>query len=209
MSYSVPAGAHTLQWIYAKTSSSATGGGQDTAWLDQVSFLPNPPVITHQPVGQTVSMGAEVVLGVAASGPSPISYQWLKDGTNLPGATSTNLVLPKATRRTSGAYAAAASNPGGSVLSSNASVYVRVPQKLASPSMSSSGSFMLLSGDADGGALLPGDLAAFQALASTNLEAWTPLTNSLAITNGLLRLVDPGSTNYERRFYRIDELLPH
>jgi hypothetical protein len=210
---SVPAGSHTVQWVYAKTSNSATGGGEDTAWLDQVTFVPdllaNPPVITLQPVGQTVSMGAELVLKVAASGASPISYQWLKDGTKLPGATSTNLVLPQATRRTSGTYAAAASNPGGSVLSSNASVYVRVPQKLTSPSMSSRGSFMLLSGDADGGALLPGDLAAFQARASTNLEAWTPLTNSLSITNGLLRLVDPESTNYERRFYRIDEVVPH
>jgi len=213
LSYSVPAGSHAVQWVYAKTSSGATGGGQDTAWLDQVTFIPNlltnPPVITLQPVGQTVSMGAELVLKVAASGPSPISYQWLKDGTNLPGATSTNLVLPKATRRTSGTYAAAASNPGGSVLSSNASVYVRVPQKLTSPSMSRSGSFTLLSGDADGGALLPGDLAAFQALASTNFEAWTPLTNSLSITNGLLRLVDPKCTNYERRFYRILEVVPH
>ena len=196
-----------------QTLSGATGGGQDTAWLDQVTFIPNlpthPPVITRQPVGQTVSMGAEVVLDVAASGPSPISYQWLRDGTNLPGATSTNLVLPKATRRTSGTYTAEVSNPGGSVLSSNASVYVRVPQKLTTPSMSRSGSFMLLCGDADGGALLPGDLAAFQALASTNLEARTPLTNSLSITNGLLRLVDPKSTNYERRFYRIDEVVPH
>jgi alpha-tubulin suppressor-like RCC1 family protein len=205
LSYSVPAGTHTLQWIYAKTSSSATGGGEDTAWLDQVTFIPNLPVITLQPVGQTVSMGAQVVLKVAASGPSPISYQWLKDGTNLPGATSTNLVLTKATRRTSGTYAAAASNPGGSALSSNASVYVRVPERLTSPSISSGGSFMLFSGDADGGTLLPGDLAAFQAAASTNLEAWTPLTNSLSITNGLLLLVDPEATNYERRFYRIDE----
>ena len=213
LSYSVPAGSHTVQWVYYKTSSGAGGGGQDAAWLDQVSYIPNvipnPPVITLQPVGQTVAMGAELVLKVAASGPSPISYQWRKEGTNLPGATSTNLALTKASRRTSGSYAAAASNPGGSVLSSNASVYVRVPQRLTSPAIGNRGSFVLLCGDADGGALLPGDLAAFQALASTNLEGWSPLTNSLSITNGLLRLVDPKATNYARRFYRIEEVVPH
>ncbi len=200
---SVLAGAHTLEWTYIKDPTVT--GGQDAAWLDQVSFATNPPVITCQPVSQVVPMGANVVLGVAASGPPPISYKWFKDGTNVPGATSTNLVLRNATRRTSGIYAAAASNPGGSTLSSNASVRVLVPQKLASPSQLSGPTFTLLSGDADGGALLPTDLPAFQAQASTNLEVWTTLTNSLSISNGVLWLVDPECTNYDRRFYRIGE----
>jgi alpha-tubulin suppressor-like RCC1 family protein len=206
LSYSVPAGTHTLQWVFAKTSSGAAGGGQDTAWLDQVSFIPDRPVITLQPVGQTVSMGADLVLTVAASGISPMSYQWTKSGINLPGATSTSLVLTNATRRTSGSYWANASNPAGFASSSNALVYVRVPQKLTSPSIGGGGTFRLLSGDADGGALLPSDLSAFRALASTNFKTWTVLGIGLSITNGLLQFVDPASTNYERRFYRIEEI---
>ncbi|MGO8678611.1 MAG: immunoglobulin domain-containing protein [Limisphaerales bacterium] len=206
LSYSVPAGAHSLQWVFAKTSSGAAGGGQDTAWLDQVSFIPDRPVITLQPVGQTVSMGADLVLTVAASGISPMSYQWLRNGVSLPGATSTSLVLTNANRRTSGSYWADASNPAGFASSSNALVYVRVPQKLTSPSIGGGGTFTLLSGDADGGALLPSDLSAFRALASINFKTWTVLGIGLSITNGLLQFVDPASTNYERRFYRIEEI---
>jgi trimeric autotransporter adhesin len=48
----VPAGTQVLQWIYAKDGSSL--GGQDAAWLDQVTFMPgaltilqgNPLVLT-------------------------------------------------------------------------------------------------------------------------------------------------------------------
>ena len=204
--FSVPAGDHSLQWTYIQGTNAS--GWLNAGWLDQVTYTPGnikPPVITLQPLSQTVPMGTNVVLEAAASGSSPISYQWFMDGTNLPGATSTNLVLRTATRRTSGVYALVASNPAGSALSRNASVLVLVPQKLILPPRRSGGTFTLFSGDADGGALLPSDLPAFQAQVSADLQVWTALPNSLSITNGLLRLVDPAYTHYARRFYRLCE----
>jgi Reelin subrepeat B/Immunoglobulin domain len=202
-SFAVGSGNHTLTWTYAKDPS--VSAGLDAAWLDQVIFITNPPAITLQPLSQKGTMGAVMVLSAAASGAPPITYQWLKNGTNLNGATSTNYVIAKATRRDSGVYQIVASNPGGSTPSSNAILAVRSPQKLGLPLPLPGGTITLTSKDADGGPLLPGDLPGFQAQATTNLMDWATLLNRLTVSNGLLLLVDPDSTNYSRRFYRILE----
>ena len=198
------AGSHTLRWTYAKDVSVSAGA--DAAWLDQVSYIVNPPVITQQPVSQHGTMGATTVLGVAASGAPPLSSQWLKDGTNVNGATDTSFVITDATRRDSGLYQAVVTNPGGSTPSSNATLIVRSPQKLGSPLPGPGGAWALTAGDADGRPLLPSDLANFQVQATTNFVDWVALLNSLTVTNGMLLLVDPDSTNYPYRFYRMIEL---
>src|SRR4029450_11340293 len=41
------------------------------------------PVITTQPTSQLVSVGYPVTFSVAASGPSPYSYQWTRNGVNI------------------------------------------------------------------------------------------------------------------------------
>jgi hypothetical protein len=202
-SFAVGSGNHSLTWTYAKDSSMSAG--MDAAWLDQVIFITNPPVITLQPLSQKGTMGATMVLTGAASGAPPVIYQWLKDGTNLSGATSTSYVIAKPTRRDSGLYQIIASNPGGSTPSSNATLQIRSPQKLGPPLHLPGGLITLTSKDADGGPVLPGDLPGFQAQATTNFMDWDTLLNRLSVSNGILLLVDPDSTNYSRRFYRILE----
>ena len=96
-------------------------------------------------------------------------------------------------------------NLGGSVTSSNASIHVAVPQQLHEPVVLANGTFSVISGDADGGTLLPADLIAFEAQVSTNLIEWSTLTNSLSLTNGALLLTDPDATNASTRFYRLVE----
>ena len=44
--------------------------------------------ILQRPLTQTVSGGTSVTLTVAASGSEPLSYQWLRNGRCIPGATS-------------------------------------------------------------------------------------------------------------------------
>ena len=46
--------------------------------------VPCVPIITAQPVGQTVLAGGSVVLSVGVSGLGPLSFQWQCNGTNLP-----------------------------------------------------------------------------------------------------------------------------
>jgi hypothetical protein len=200
--FAIGAGTHTLKWTYQKDSS--VSAGLDAGWLDQVQFTPNPPVITLQPVGQTNWMGATFSLTASASGAPPITYQWLKGGTNANGAVSSSFNIINATRRDSATYTVVASNPGGSTPSSNAVVLIHVPQRLNGV-MQPDGTFGVLSRDADGGALTIEDFGKFESQASSNLFDWIPFTNNLVLTNGTLWFIDRDSTNFSRRFYRMIE----
>jgi sugar lactone lactonase YvrE len=75
------------------------------------------PVITQQPLAQSVAVDAAVSFTVVASGDAPLAYQWTINGTDLAGATSATLSLPKAQVLSSGAYRVRISNSGGSTLS--------------------------------------------------------------------------------------------
>ena len=201
--FAIPAGPHTLKWLYIKDSSVTDG--QDAAWVDEVSFVRSPPAIVAQPLGLTSPAGTDVGLEVLATGALPLTYQWLKGGLDLAGATESRLLLPKVGRRDAGVYAVRVSNPGGSVLSSNATLWVRVPQRLGAPVLLPDGSLSFRSSDADGGSMRAEDLMGFEAQASTNLTGWLTLTNALSWTNGSLWLRDPDQANHPRRFYRVLE----
>ena len=83
-----------------------------------------PPTITIQPLNQTVNAGQTATFTVVATGTS-LSYQWQKNGTNIPGATSASYTTPPTTildnRST---YRVNVTNPGGSVLSNSATLTV-------------------------------------------------------------------------------------
>ena len=164
-----------------------------------------PPAITTQPQSRTNDYGTTGTFTVAASGTGPLAYQWRKGGTDLPSGTDALLALPNVGRCNAGVYAVLVTNLVGSTLSSNALLVVRVPQRLGTPTLLSDGTCVILSGDADGGLLSTNDLANFDLYASTNLENWVRLTNRLSVTNGQLRVCDPGSANLPQRFYRVDE----
>ncbi len=79
-----------------------------------------PPVITQQPTNQTVASGNAAMFSVAATGSTPLSYQWNFEGTNILEATNTTLILTNVQLSQSGSYAVLVTNTLGSVLSSNA-----------------------------------------------------------------------------------------
>jgi hypothetical protein len=76
-----------------------------------------PPAITSQSADQTVLAGTNIVLSVSPSGPTPYSFQWFLNGTNLPGATASSLALTNVQLEQEGSYTAIVSNPYGSVTS--------------------------------------------------------------------------------------------
>lgn len=80
-----------------------------------------------------------------------------------------------------------------------------VPQVITGPVRQASGQMTFWAGDSNGTRLTPTDAAKFELHASTNLVNWSKLTNVIAVTNGLLRLVDPAAGTFSRRFYRIIE----
>ena len=83
------------------------------------------PSITTQPVSQTVSVGQAANFSVAATGKSPLSYQWQKNGTAITGATSSSYTTPPATASDDHAlFAVAVSNSVGSTISSSGTLHV-------------------------------------------------------------------------------------
>jgi alpha-tubulin suppressor-like RCC1 family protein len=201
--FALASGTQVLRWNYVKDASVSTG--QDAAWLDEVVFTPTAPIIERQPFSQIVPLGANVTIPAVASGPGALTYQWLKNGTNLFGATAPYLTLTNVARRDSASYALRVSNAAGSVTSSNATLKVIVRQQLSGPRPMVDGSVELTSRDADGGSLLPQDFPAFEVLASTNLADWVVLPDVLSLTNGSLLVRDPAVASLPRRFYRMVE----
>src|ERR1700722_2249069 len=51
-----------------------------------------PPVITGQPLSQAIAAGQSALFTVAAAGTAPLSYQWLKNGVEIPGATQASYI---------------------------------------------------------------------------------------------------------------------
>jgi hypothetical protein len=89
----IGSGTNVLQWAYNETDSQTSA--RAAGWVDQVAVAlgGKPPFITLTPSAQVVLVGSNATLSAAALGTPPLFYQWLLNGTNIDGATGTNLIL--------------------------------------------------------------------------------------------------------------------
>ncbi len=85
------------------------------------------PKFTKQPTAATVQSGKQVSFSVAMAGKAPFRYQWMCNGTNLPGATSSTLTFKKANTNQAGVYSVFVSNTYGSTNSDLAQLSVLMP----------------------------------------------------------------------------------
>lgn len=83
-----------------------------------------PPVITVQPLSQTVLIGDTAVFSVVAVSGTTMSYQWRRNGTNIAGATQSAFALSSVRSSDATEYSVRIANAGGSVVSSNATLTV-------------------------------------------------------------------------------------
>ena len=90
-----------------------------------------PPLITAQPASQAVGPLDTATLSVTASGRTPFSYQWLKDGRIIAGATRSTLNLPGTGATNSGVYYVVVTNEDGLSISQPARVAAGSPELLA------------------------------------------------------------------------------
>jgi acetyl esterase/lipase len=89
---------------------------------------PTPPVITAQPTDQTVVVGRRASFHIAATGTTPFTYQWMKNGVNIAGATGPAYTTPPTTAGDNGSiFAILVSNSAGSALSNNATLTITIP----------------------------------------------------------------------------------
>jgi uncharacterized delta-60 repeat protein len=79
--------------------------------------LPPPPVITQQPVTQSVIAGTDATFSVIATGAPPIFYKWRKDGKTISGATNSTLILSNVTSADTANYTVVCTNSGGATTS--------------------------------------------------------------------------------------------
>lgn len=87
----------------------------------------DPPVIVTQPIGQSVGAGSNATFSVSVTGTGPLTYQWKKGSTNVPGATATSLTLNGISPPTGGSFSVVITNLAGSVTSSTAILTVIDP----------------------------------------------------------------------------------
>lgn len=105
-----------------------TPSGLRVEWAGTINPCPPtcfPPFIVQQPISQTLPWSSFAVLSVTASGSLPLYYQWFKNGSPLPGATASSLVLSPLSYGHQGHYAVVVSNACGVVTSQVALVLVK------------------------------------------------------------------------------------
>jgi hypothetical protein len=82
------------------------------------------PAATVTPATMTAVYGWTATFSANAAGVPPLSYHWLCNGTNLPGATTASLAIANAQAGDAGSYQAVVSNAYGSVTSTVATLTV-------------------------------------------------------------------------------------
>ena len=89
-----------------------------------VTALPEPVVIVSQPQALTVDENTSASFSVQVTGDGEISYQWLKDGQAITGATSANFSINPVSLGDAASYRVRVTNSEGSVLSSSVALTV-------------------------------------------------------------------------------------
>lgn len=152
-----------------------------------------PPVVVTQPAGRAVAAGATVAFSVTAEGTPPLSYQWLFEETEIPGATNATLTLNNVQSAQVGRYQARVSSPYGIAFSEEAELVINNPPVLtpvADRHVPAGGTvaFALAASDPDAGQTL-----------TFTLEAGAPAAATLNPTNGWFAWptapADAGTTN--------------
>lgn len=154
------------------------------------------PVITVQPFRRKLVKNGQTRLQVMAVGAGTLSYQWQLNGTNLPGANQSFLVLNQT--GAPGNYSVIVSNALGTVTSGSS--VVTSPLRFLDPpegmKRDEQGFHLRLSGLSGKGYVV--------IFASTNVTAWRPIFTNIPVV-GVLDYIDSDATNFATRFYRATE----
>ena len=84
------------------------------------------PQVAVGPTSQTANTGSTVVFSVTVTGTPRLTYQWKKDGTDIPGATDSTLTLTNLSPAAAGSYSVVVTNFVGSATSAAALLTVNL-----------------------------------------------------------------------------------
>lgn len=162
------------------------------------------PLITQQPLSQTVLAGSPVTFTVGATG-SGLNYQWQFEGADIADATASVLHFDDAVRANAGVYTVKVANGAGTTTSANAVLIVRGLQQLTAPQILTGGKLRLVFGDQHGDAISAPNAGRYEVQISADLQTWSLLNLPLTLVNGQLQVDDPDAQNHPQRFYRVVE----
>lgn len=132
-SFTIPSVSQTDAGAYRAIILNSAGQTQSDRATLVVSSIAA-PVFTSDPASQTVPVGKPVTFSSAASG-NP-TYQWMKNGQPIIGATSPNYTIAAAATTDVGVYTVAAKNGAGSVTSKAATLTVTLAPIVTPPGSS-------------------------------------------------------------------------
>ena len=150
----MPAGSKITYRAKGTIGLASTGSISDTATVTAPSGVTDPKLanntatdtdtvdvaasITDQPVSEIVTEGQTATFAVQATGATPLTYQWRKNGADITGATKQVYTTPAIALADDGAiFAVTVSNIAGSATSNDVTLTVRpAPAPTPTPSPS-------------------------------------------------------------------------
>jgi pectate lyase len=136
---------------YSVVINNSAGSVTSSIVFLTVNTSPVAPVFNSQPASLVVLAGSTASFTAVAGGTAPISYQWKKNGTPIPGATSSTLSLSNVQIADDGSYTLTASNSVGSATSNPAQLTVTT----STPLVNSAYNLVGFGQAATGGGVIP------------------------------------------------------
>jgi len=121
--YTIAAAASADSGNYTVTISNSVGSITSNTAILSVNQVVVSPVITTQPVSQSVITGSAVLLSVGTTG-SSMSYQWYNNGVAISGATASTYIISSVQISNAGNYTVKVSNTSGSIYSNTVALNV-------------------------------------------------------------------------------------
>ncbi len=114
------------RWYFHYESSGQFFNGDEVLGSAKALYTTDPgfPTIERTPASQTNFPGSNVVFSVIATGTAPLNYQWRFNGSDIPAATNTTLLVTNLDAAAAGGYTVVVRNPAGEAESPPATLTV-------------------------------------------------------------------------------------
>jgi hypothetical protein len=103
--------------VFAAVAMNSAGTASSS---DATLTVATAPYFTQHPIGTTVGAGSAVTFSVSAQGAPAPTFQWRKDGVDIPGATAATLRFGAVSQSNVGTYTVTAKNAAGTAVSAEA-----------------------------------------------------------------------------------------